>query len=188
VELERLSLLIENGLDMASIDAGAVKVDRQWVTAADVIDAAIAHVRRTLEGHGMRVDADGEREAHVDARLVSLALSHVLENAARYSSAGGDIVVAGRVAPDGLHLSVTDQGPGLDPAEIERLFDRFYRGQAARPSTHGTGMGLTIARGLLHAAGGSMWAENAKGAGARFSLTVPGPVRRAGANAAQAPS
>ncbi|HET9267056.1 MAG TPA: ATP-binding protein [Vicinamibacterales bacterium] len=177
VELERLSLLVENMLDMASIDAGAVKVDRQWVTAADIVDAAVAHVRHTLDGRRVRVDADGEREAHVDPRLVSSALSHVLENAARYSAAGGDIVVAGRVATDGLHVSVTDQGPGLDPAEIERLFDRFYRGQTARPSTHGTGMGLTIARGLLDAAGGSVRAENVAGSGARFSLSVPAPVR-----------
>lgn len=178
VELERLSLLVENILDMASIDAGAVKVERQWVTAADIIDAAVAHVRRTLEDRRVRVEADGERQAHVDPRLVSSALSHVLENAARYS-ADGDIVVAGRVASDGLHLSVTDQGPGLDPAEIERLFDRFYRGHAAGPATHGTGMGLTIARGLLHAAGGSVSAENAAGAGAQFSLSVPASVRRA---------
>ena len=179
VELERLSLLVENILDMASIDAGAVKVERQWVTAADVIDAAVAHVRRTLDGRRVRIDADGEREAHIDPRLVSSALSHVLENAARYSAADGDIVVAGRVGPAGLHLSVTDHGPGLNPAEIERLFDRFYRGQATSPSTHGTGMGLTIARGLLHAAGGSVWAENVAGAGARFSLSVPASVRRA---------
>jgi len=179
MEIERLSLLVENVLDMASIDAHAVKVERQWVTAGDVIDAAVAHVRQTLDGRRVRVDADGEREALIDPRLVSSALSHLLENAGRYSAPGGDIVVAGRVAPDGLHLSVTDQGPGLDPAEIERLFDRFYRGHAASPSTHGAGMGLTIARGLVNAAGGSVWAENVAGVGARFSLSVPATVRGA---------
>ena len=178
-ELERLSLLVENVLDMAHIDAGAVKAERQWVTAADVIDAALAHVRRTLEDHHVRVEAGDEREVHVDPRLTSTALSHLLENAARYSPAGGDITVSGGVGTDGLRLSVTDRGPGLDPAEIERLFERFYRGQSSRTATHGTGMGLTIARGLIQAAGGSVWAENAPGAGARFSLVVPGPVRGA---------
>ena len=79
----------------------------------------------------------------------------------------------------GLQVSVTDQGPGLQPSEIERLFDRFYRGDAARRTMHGTGMGLAIARGLLAAAGGHAWAENAPGAGARFCLKVPGPVRSA---------
>jgi len=115
----------------------------------------------------------------IDPRLTSAALSHMLENAARYSPAGGRILIAGHVGAEGLHVSVTDHGPGLDPSETERLFDRFYRGDAAKRTMHGTGMGLAIARGLLTAAGGSAWAENAPGAGARFSFTVPGPVRRA---------
>ena len=178
-ELERLTLLLENMLDMAQIDAGAVRVDRQWVAAADVVDAAVAHVRRTLEGHPIVVEAGADREVQIDPRLTSAALSHMLENAARYSPAGQPILVEGRVAPDGLHVSVTDRGPGLQPSEVDRLFDRFYRGQAGARTMHGTGMGLTIARGLLAAAGGTAWAENAPGAGARFSLTVPGPVRRA---------
>jgi K+-sensing histidine kinase KdpD len=178
VELERLSLLVENILDMAQIDAGAVPVVRQWVTAPAVIDAAVAHVQRTLEAHRVAVNADGDREVQIDPRLSSAALSHMLENAARYSPAGSEITITGQVSADGLHVSVTDQGPGLDPTELERLFERFYRGDAARRGVPGTGMGLTIARGLLTAAGGSAWAENAPGAGARFSLAVPGPVRR----------
>jgi two-component system sensor histidine kinase KdpD len=147
MEIERLSLLVENVLDMASIDAHAVKVERQWVTAGDVIDAAVAHVRQTLDGRRVRVDADGEREALIDPRLVSSALSHLLENAGRYSppvaTSSSRARGPGRAAPVG-HRS----GPGPRSGEIERLFDRFYRGHASRPSTHGTGMGLTIARGL----------------------------------------
>jgi two-component system sensor histidine kinase KdpD len=178
-ELERLTLLLENMLDMAQIDAGAVRVERQWVAAADVVDAAVAHVRHALAGHPVVVEATGDREVQIDPRLTSGALSHMLENAARYSPSGGRIVVAGHVGTGGLEVSVTDQGPGLEPAEIDQVFDRFYRGGAARRTMHGTGMGLAIARGLLAAAGGTAWAENAPGAGARFSLSVPGPVRRA---------
>jgi signal transduction histidine kinase len=74
---------------------------------------------------------------------------------------------------------VTDQGPGLDPAELDHLFERFYRGHAARRATFGTGMGLSITRGLLAAAGGRIWAENVPGAGARFTVVVPGSVRAA---------
>lgn len=178
-ELERLTLLLENMLDMAQIDAGAVRVERQWVAPADVVDAAVAHVRHALAGHRVVVNAAGDREVQIDPRLTSAALSHMLENAARYSPAGGRIMVAGHVSAGGLHVSVTDHGPGLQPAEMERLFDRFYRGDAAKRTMHGSGMGLAIARGLLAAAGGTAWAENAPGAGARFSLSVPGPVRRA---------
>ena len=63
-------------------------------------------------------------------------------------------------------MSVTDRGPGLDPGELEHLFERFYRGHAARQATFGTGMGLSITRGLLAAAGGRIWAENINGGGA----------------------
>ena len=134
----------------------------------------MAHVRRTLEGHPVVVEAAANREVQIDPRLTSAALSHMLENAARYSPAGQPIVVEGRVAPDGLHVSVTDRGPGLQPSEVDRLFDRFYRGQAGARTMHGTGMGLTIARGLLAAAGGTAW-RRTRPAPAPASLTVPGP-------------
>jgi two-component system sensor histidine kinase KdpD len=178
VELHRLTRLFQDILDMARIDAAAIRVDKEWVTAADVVDAASAHVRHALEGHALRVDADEDREIEIDPRLVSVALSHVLENAAQYSPADREIVVEARVEGDGLHVSVTDRGPGLDPGELDHLFERFYRGQAARQRTFGTGMGLSITRGLLAAAGGRIWAENVAG-GARFTLAIPGAVRRA---------
>ena len=177
-ELHRLTRLFQDILDMARIDAAAIRVDKQWVTAADVVDAASAHVRHALDGHALRVEADADREAEIDPKLTSVALSHVLENAAQYSPIDREIVVQAHVEDDGLHVSVTDRGPGLDPGELEHLFERFYRGHTARQSTFGTGMGLSITRGLLAAAGGRIWAENI-GGGARFSMVIPGTVRRA---------
>jgi two-component system sensor histidine kinase KdpD len=177
-ELDRLTRLFQDILDMARIDAAAIRVDRQWVTAADVVDAASAHVRHTLEGHALRVDADSDMEVDIDPRLASVALSHILENAAQYSPSDCEILVTARIEPDGLHVSVTDRGPGLDPGELEHLFERFYRGHTARQTTFGTGMGLSITRGLLAAAGGQIWAENVRD-GAKFSIVVPGAVRTA---------
>jgi two-component system, OmpR family, sensor histidine kinase KdpD len=178
-ELGRLTRLFQDILDMARIDAAAIRVDRDWVTAEDVVDAAMAHVRHLLEERSVRVDAPGDLEVEIDPRLASGALSHVLENAAQYSPSNREIVVEARVEHDGLHVSVTDHGPGLDSGELEHLFERFYRGHTARQTTFGTGMGLSITRGLLAAAGGRVWAENVPGGGARFSLVVPGSVRRA---------
>jgi two-component system sensor histidine kinase KdpD len=176
-ELDRLTRLFQDILDMARIDAAAIRIDRQWVAAADVVDAAVAHVRHALHGHALRVDADTDMTVEIDPRLTSVALSHLLENAAQYSAADQEILVRARVERDGLHVSVTDRGPGLDAVELDHLFERFYRGHAARQATFGTGMGLSITRGLLAAAGGRVWAENVPGAGARFSLVVPGAVR-----------
>jgi len=176
-ELDRLTRLFQDILDMARIDAAAIRVDRQWVGATDVVDAAIAHVRPALERHQMRVDVVSDLEVEIDPRLSSGALSHLLENAAHYSPSGREILVQARIEGEGLQVSVTDHGPGLDPGELDHLFERFYRGRSARQGTFGTGMGLSITRGLLAAAGGRVWAENVPGAGARFSMVVPGRIR-----------
>jgi two-component system sensor histidine kinase KdpD len=176
-ELDRLTRLFQDILDMARIDAAAIPIERQWVTPADVVDAATAHVRHALEGRTVNVEGDGEAAVELDPRLASGALSHLLENAAQYSPRDAEILVVARAEHDGLFVSVTDHGPGLDPGELEHLFERFYRGRAARQLAPGTGMGLAITRGLLAAAGGRVWAENVPGAGARFSLMIPGAVR-----------
>ena len=178
-ELNRLTRLFQDILDMARIDAAAIRVDRQWVSAADVVDAAAAHVRPALERHSLRVEAAMDMEVEIDPRLVSVALSHILENAAQYSPPGREILVQARIEGAGLQVAVTDQGPGLDPGELDHLFERFYRGHSAREAAFGTGMGLSITRGLLAAAGGRVWAENVPGAGAKFSISVPGRVRAA---------
>ncbi|NOT25355.1 MAG: DUF4118 domain-containing protein [Acidobacteria bacterium] len=177
-ELERLTRLFQDILDMARIDAEAIRIEPQWVTPADIVDAALAHVRHAVEGHALRIEADADAEVELDPRLTSVALSHVIENAAHYSPAAAPIVVHAETSGDGLHVTVTDGGPGLDSGELEHLFDRFYRGRSARQTTFGTGMGLSITRGLLSAAGGRIWAENASDLGARFSLIVPGAVRQ----------
>ncbi len=182
-ELVRLTRLFEDLLDMARIDAAAVSVQREWVTPADVVDAAVAHVRHSIDGHALRVEADAEHVVNIDARLASVALSHLLENAARYSPADRDIIVDARAGADGVRVTVTDHGPGLEPGELDHLFERFYRGRRAQQAAPGTGMGLAISRGLLNAIGGRVWAENAPGAGARFSIVIPGPMRPVAAEA-----
>jgi two-component system, OmpR family, sensor histidine kinase KdpD len=179
VELQRLTRLFQDILEMARIDAAAIQVEPQWVTPADIVDAAAAHVRHALDDRGLRIDADTEAQVQVDPRVVSVALSHLLENAAHYTPADREIAVDAHAEADGLRVVVTDQGPGLDPSEVEHLFERFFRGRQARQLAPGTGMGLAITRGLLSAINGRIWAENAPGAGARFTMVVPGPRRHA---------
>jgi two-component system sensor histidine kinase KdpD len=182
-ELSRLTQLFDGILDMARIDAEAVSVQRQWVTPGDVVDAAMAHARHAVDRHAIHVDADDSHVVHVDARLAAIALSHLIENASRYSPPDRRILVDARTGSDGLTMVVTDHGRGLDADEIDHLFERFYRGRLAQQTAPGTGMGLAITRGLLNAIGGRVWAENAPNAGARFSIVIPGPTRSAEAGA-----
>jgi signal transduction histidine kinase len=125
----------------------------------------------------LRIDADATLLARVEPRLTSAALSHLIENALQYSPRDQPIEVRGWIEADGLRLSVTDHGPGLDPTELDHLFERFYRGRHAKDRSFGTGMGLAITRGLLAAEGGRVWGENVSG-GARFSLMVPAAIQQ----------
>ena len=109
----------------------------------------------------------------LDPRLTATAIAHVLENAAQYSPAGSAIEISTRVAGNELMVQVRDHGPGVAQADLPHLFDRFYRGVAARNRTSGTGMGLWIARGLLAAEQGRVWAENHPNGGAEFTIVIP---------------
>ena len=176
-ELERLNRLFQDILDMARIDAAGITAERQWVTPADIVDAALAHCGALLVNRRVDIDAQADVTVQVDPRLTSSALAHLIENAATYSPAQTAIEVVGHVEADGLHLRVRDHGSGLDPAEVERLFERFYRGAAARQATAGSGMGLAITRGLLAPEGGRVRGENAEGGGACFTIIVPSATR-----------
>jgi two-component system sensor histidine kinase KdpD len=176
-EVHRLRRIFQFILDMAQVDAG-IPPEPEWVLPEEVVDAAAALVGQGLSEHRLEIDADSGQEVEIDPRLTSGALSHVLENAAQHSPAGSIIRVRAWVNDEGLHVSVLDQGPGLDPADLEQLFDPFYRGVGATTHATGVGLGLSITRGLLAAEGGRIWAENAPPDGARFTMQVPARKRR----------
>ena len=172
-EAERLSRVFENILEMARIDAGAVATDLRWAHPSEIVAEARAHVERATRDRVLRVNVDPDTPVRLDPRLTAAALAHVIENAAQYAPAGSAIDITTRVADDGLTISVRDHGPGISAADLPRLFERFYRGDATKGRTTGTGMGLSIARGLLAAEHGRIWGDNAPGGGAVFTILVP---------------
>ena len=176
-ELDRLGHLFDEILDMARIDAGALRAEREWTTPSDIVDAALAAVAQPLAGHRVEIHAADDVLVETDPRLTTAALVHILENAARYSPRRSTLRVRAIADDEGLRVSVDDEGPGLDPLEVERLFEPFFRGSGTR--TGGTGLGLSITRGLLAAQGGRVWAENLSPRGARFTLEVPARTRAA---------
>jgi two-component system sensor histidine kinase KdpD len=182
-ELDRLTRLFDEILDMARIESGTVQPQRTWTTPAEVVEAAVSHAAPWLAGRDVRIEARDDEAVEIDPRLVSSALAHLLENAGRYAP-DGPIEVRGWSDDQGLRLDVRDQGPGLQSHELERLFEPFYRGELFRNRMPGTGMGLAITRGLVAADGGHVWAENLSPRGACFSIAVPAKRRAiAGAEA-----
>jgi two-component system sensor histidine kinase KdpD len=182
-EVERLSRLFENILDMARIDSGAVAASVRWVHPEEIFEAACDQVEHTLRDHRVEFQTDSGDLVRLDPRLTASALAHLLENAAQYTPPAAPISVKMSVSREGLEVTVRDHGPGIDPVDLAHVFDRFYRGAEARRRISGTGMGLSIARGMLAAEGGRVRAENCPEGGARFTINVPASVRTAAAAA-----
>jgi K+-sensing histidine kinase KdpD len=167
----RLNRLFQNILEMARIDAGAVAAEARWVHPSEIVAAALAQVDR----HGRPFDLVIESDAlvNLDPRLTAAALAQILQNAAQYTPAGSPITVTVTVTADGLVVTVRDRGPGIAPRDLPHLFERFYRGSEGGKRASGTGMGLSIARGMLLAERGRIWADNCPDGGTQFTIAVP---------------
>jgi two-component system, OmpR family, sensor histidine kinase KdpD len=177
-EVERLTQLFQNVLEMARIDAGTIAAEARWAHPSEILEAARNQVEHTLRQHSLNLQVEQDVPVRLDPRLTASALAHVLENAAQYAPAGSRIDVNARLTDEGLVIDIRDHGPGIAAADLPHLFERFYRGAAAKSRTSGTGMGLWIARGLLASAHGRIWAENVPDGGAHFTIAVPADVRQ----------
>jgi two-component system sensor histidine kinase KdpD len=177
-EVERLTQLFQNVLEMARIDAGTIAAEARWAHPSEILEAARNQVEHTLRQHSLNLQVEQDVPVRLDPRLTASALAHVLENAAQYAPSGSRIDVNASLTDEGLVIHIRDHGPGIAAADLPHLFERFYRGAAAKSRTSGTGMGLWIARELLAPAHGRIWAENVPDEGAQFTIAVPADVKQ----------
>ncbi|HTH73382.1 MAG TPA: sensor histidine kinase KdpD [Trinickia sp.] len=181
-EALRMTGLVTNLLDMARLQEGSMRLNRQWSSIEEVVGAALSACRRMLAGRAIetRVPADLPL-VQLDAVLVERLFANLLENAAKYTPAGSPIAIVaaaqGSNAERHVKVEVQDLGPGLPAGMESRLFEKFTRGEkeSAKP---GIGLGLAICRAIVEAHGGAIGAENrvdaeGKTIGATFWFTVP---------------
>ncbi len=165
--------LVGKLLDMARLQAGAVKLKRDWQSLEEVLGSARRQLESMLARHKVssRLPADLPL-CEFDPVLIERVFVNILENAAKYTPPGSEIVVSATVGDGMLHVTVDDNGPGLPAGREETLFAKFERGESesAQP---GVGLGLTICRAIVEAHGGRMHAENRREGGARFVFTLP---------------
>ena len=168
-EVDRLTRLIGNLLDLSRIEAGALVPDRQWYAAGELIADTVR--RAGLRDHRVTVEmADVDLPVYLDYVQIQQVLANLLDNAAKYSPAGTDIHVQGAAEDGAFVIRVRDHGPGIPVAEADRIFSKFYRIAGRRT---GTGLGLAICRGLTEAHGGRIAVENPGGSGAVFAVSLP---------------
>ena len=170
-EAERLNRLVRNLLDVTRLEAGALRIDKEWQPVEEVIGAALAVVDRVLGDRPVTADVAPDLLAPFDAVLVQQVLVNLLENAVKYTAAESPITVSASKSDDAIEIVVADRGPGLPGGEETRIFEKFYRAEKGKGG--GAGLGLTICKGVVTAHGGRIWAENREGGGAAFHFTLP---------------
>jgi two-component system sensor histidine kinase KdpD len=176
-EARRMNAMVNNLLDMARLQSGAVQLNRQWQPIEEVVGSALQSVGSALVNHQVRTELAPDLPlVNIDAVLIERVLGNLLENAAKYTPAGSRVTIAARVAASDLLVTVTDDGPGLPAGREEALFEKFTRGER-ESATPGVGLGLAICRAIVEAHEGRIWVESAGNPaphrGARFCFTLP---------------
>jgi two-component system sensor histidine kinase KdpD len=174
-EADHLNAVITDVLDLSRIRAGAIRPRRETVELADVLTAALRQTQRRLADRRIVVEMPNDLPmVAVDLSLMRRALVNLLENAAKYSTAGAKIRLSAVANGEQVRLDVTDEGIGIDPSELDRIFDRFYRGASRSSDVPGSGLGLAICRAFVDANGGRVEAmSRGRGTGATFRVTLP---------------
>jgi two-component system sensor histidine kinase KdpD len=173
-EADRLSDLVSEAIQTASIEAGDVRLERAALPAAELVENAIRSADRALQNHEIRVSIDPGLPALIaDGNLIELTIRQLLNNAAKYANPDSPVEISARTEGEQAVISVRDFGPGIPEAEQARIFERFYRGKANRASVPGAGIGLAIAREVVELHGGSLSVASEPGKGSEFRITLP---------------
>lgn len=176
-ESERLYRFIANLLDMTRIESGATQPNASLQYLGDIVGTALRRVATIAGQHKIETDLAADLPMlRLDPVLFEQVLFNLIDNAAKYAPAGSTIRIQAWADDGRLELQVLDEGPGIPPADLERIFDSFYRVDKTDHVRAGTGLGLSICRGFVEAMGGTIVAGNrADRPGAVFTITMPVP-------------
>jgi two-component system, OmpR family, phosphate regulon sensor histidine kinase PhoR len=176
-ESVRLGRLIDNVLDFAKIESGMGVYEFGEADLLEVVERAIEVSRRRVAAAEMRLESDLPDELptiELDANAFTLAVLNLIDNAIKYAADGKRITVTVRRSGNRVIVSVRDYGPGIEPEEHARVFERFYRARAVRlKPIRGSGIGLALVQHIAHAHGGEATVHSVPGEGATFSISLP---------------
>ena len=173
-ETDRLDSLVTETIRMARIEAGDLHLEIRPESVATLVASALNQLKILLEDREIKIEVPAKLpEVLADAELAGLTLRQLVTNALKYSNPESPIIVRAGARDHYVTISVKDSGPGIPQKELSRVFDRYYRLAESGDRVPGTGIGLTIARDIVKAHGGEIWAESAAGEGSEFFFTLP---------------
>jgi signal transduction histidine kinase len=179
-QFERLGMLVDDLFELARIDAGALTLELRAAPLSGLVHSCLRGLEAEAQARQVRLGAEvGDRVTVLCApEKVERILVNLLTNALRHTPSDGSVAVRAEPRVQEVEVTVEDTGDGLEPEAVARMFDRFWRGDRARTSGAGAGagLGLAIARGLVEAQGGRIWAESRPEGGTRVSFTLPSAV------------
>lgn len=173
---DRLKLLIEDLLTISELESGRVQLNLQTVCLRESVDKVLADFRSRAEDKQIQMqDNIPELTVHADADRLEQVLCNLVDNAIKYGRSEGKITISAKQnGADQAEISVQDDGQGIPPESLERVFERFYRVDKARSREQGgTGLGLSIVKHIVQGHGGKVWAKSELGHGATFYFTLP---------------
>ena len=173
-EADKLGGMIDETVDMARIEPGKPRIRRCQLPIANLVQSSVDRMKSLLDGRPLEIHIqEGISPVSADPDMMGLALRQLLGNAVKYSPPGSRIAISANQTDATVTVRVCDHGPGIPPNELESIFERFYRGGRVRDSVPGTGMGLSVARDIISAHQGRLWAESRPEGGAQFSFSLP---------------
>lgn len=176
-ESERLTHLVDNVLDFTALELGKQSFQLEEGDLVESANTAVEMFRHRLEQTGceVRIEVEGERRPlRFDPQAMLLAFNNLLDNAAKYARVSNILLRLDYRSAQEVQVEVRDWGPGIPESELQRIFDKFYRG-STDPYTRGSGIGLSLVKYIAQAHGGRSWARNAEGGGAAFFIALPAP-------------
>jgi two-component system, OmpR family, sensor histidine kinase KdpD len=174
-EAERLNRFISNLLDMTKLESGAIVPNAAPHDIGEIVGSALRRASKILAHHNVELELAADLPMlDLDAVLFEQVLFNLLDNAAKYSPQGTTIRIQSWRDRDSVHLQILDEGDGIPPAELEQIFDKFYRVEKGDQVRAGTGLGLAISRGFVEAMHGTITAANRTDrSGAVFAMRLP---------------
>jgi two-component system sensor histidine kinase KdpD len=172
-EAERLNQLITNLLDESRVESGALRISKQRCDVQDLVGATLEQMGSRVGNRSIKTDIPaGLPFLFIDFGLIVQTLVNILDNAIKYSPADSPIDINAKEVAGEVHIEIADQGVGVPPEDLARIFDKFYRVQ--RPdNVKGTGLGLSISKGMVEAHQGRITAENRLGGGTIIKIILP---------------